>query len=345
MNSVTVGGVTYTKLSVLAKKYGYTTDYLGQLCRADKVEAELVGRAWYANEASLKAHKSERYQASGIDENNAVTRSDSDSVRYNVPIRVQPRFSKRTHKHFADQEARRNFAATHLRVTYGADEADLTPSPKKSSRNDTVDSSSDPTLSHESHLQAKADSSSHVISVRDSTVPRPAKMIKNSVPEKSVKLKISQESRDFDLSFTDMPSVALRGPIKIKDLESEDYVSQSVDTPLTKPPRRVVPKLPHQSRVKVQDLSKAPTKTSAAEQSVAMSAHPHKTTTPSSAPTPVRSARISYAVPIGATVALVCAGLLLFTGSTYEVEGQSVASSWYLQVASLRDIFTLLRGG
>ncbi len=36
---------------------GYTTDYVGQLCRDEKVDARLVGRNWYIEECSIVEHK------------------------------------------------------------------------------------------------------------------------------------------------------------------------------------------------------------------------------------------------------------------------------------------------
>lgn len=61
MTTVTVDGVVYEKASVLAKRFKYTTDYIGQLCRAKKVDAQLIGRSWYVNPDSLEAHKESRY--------------------------------------------------------------------------------------------------------------------------------------------------------------------------------------------------------------------------------------------------------------------------------------------
>jgi len=61
METVTLNGTEYVKASVLAKKLGYTSDYLGQLCRGGKVDAELVGRSWYVEPNSVTEHKKNRY--------------------------------------------------------------------------------------------------------------------------------------------------------------------------------------------------------------------------------------------------------------------------------------------
>ena len=63
MNVLEVNGEKYVKASSLARELGYTADYIGQLCRAGKVSAQLVGRSWYVSETSLRAHKKNRYRS------------------------------------------------------------------------------------------------------------------------------------------------------------------------------------------------------------------------------------------------------------------------------------------
>ena len=79
MDTVNVKGVNYEKASLLAKEFKYTSDYLGQLCRARKVDCQLIGRTWYINRDSLVNHKSSRYTKS-------VTPSDEKTFEYNVKI-------------------------------------------------------------------------------------------------------------------------------------------------------------------------------------------------------------------------------------------------------------------
>ena len=40
-----------------SEKCGYSSDYIGQLCRAKKVEATLVGRTWFVAEDSILKHR------------------------------------------------------------------------------------------------------------------------------------------------------------------------------------------------------------------------------------------------------------------------------------------------
>lgn len=62
MDTVVLDGVQYLKVAVAAKQFDYTPDYLGQLCRAGKLDARLVGRTWFVNPDSVAAHKSNTYR-------------------------------------------------------------------------------------------------------------------------------------------------------------------------------------------------------------------------------------------------------------------------------------------
>ena len=62
MEVVSFDGKEYVKGSVVAERFRYTADYLGQLCRGKKVDARLIGRAWYVNVDSLNAHRDTRYK-------------------------------------------------------------------------------------------------------------------------------------------------------------------------------------------------------------------------------------------------------------------------------------------
>lgn len=57
MKSRLFDGVVYVQASEIARKYNYTTDYVGQLARAEKITARLAGRTWYVEEKSLITYK------------------------------------------------------------------------------------------------------------------------------------------------------------------------------------------------------------------------------------------------------------------------------------------------
>lgn len=72
MDEISVKGEKYIKASLIAKKFGYTADYVGQLCRSKQVKATLVGRSWYVNEDSLRSHKKSRYRSNFVKSKESV---------------------------------------------------------------------------------------------------------------------------------------------------------------------------------------------------------------------------------------------------------------------------------
>ncbi len=60
MEVLILKGKKYVKASKAAKDLGYSSDYVGQLCRGGSVDAHLVGRTWYVNPDTLGAHRIEK---------------------------------------------------------------------------------------------------------------------------------------------------------------------------------------------------------------------------------------------------------------------------------------------
>jgi hypothetical protein len=57
MDELMFDGKKYISAKRAAEMTGYTNDYIGQLCRAGKLDAKTVGRIWYVNDMSLLNHK------------------------------------------------------------------------------------------------------------------------------------------------------------------------------------------------------------------------------------------------------------------------------------------------
>ena len=57
MDEVIIEGKKFISSSRAASEFGYTTDYIGQLSRAKKIESRQIGRAWYVSEESIRRHK------------------------------------------------------------------------------------------------------------------------------------------------------------------------------------------------------------------------------------------------------------------------------------------------
>ncbi|MEX1120407.1 MAG: helix-turn-helix domain-containing protein, partial [Candidatus Paceibacterota bacterium] len=51
---ITLEGIDYISSKRAAKIMGYTQDYIGQLCRAGKIESRQIGRSWYIPESVVK---------------------------------------------------------------------------------------------------------------------------------------------------------------------------------------------------------------------------------------------------------------------------------------------------
>lgn len=125
MEAVIFDGKEYIKASVLAEKFRYTQDYLGQLCRGKKVDARLVGRAWYINLDSLEEHRTGRYKAPTKPAEISPKKTNSN---YLSRIDVEPVLKNKTVKIFKEK----NGTLTEFPVRYERDEYSLIPRVNKS---------------------------------------------------------------------------------------------------------------------------------------------------------------------------------------------------------------------
>lgn len=98
MEVLELNGNKYVKASSIARELGYTSDYVGQLCRGGKVDAQLVGRSWYVNDESIRSHKNSRYRSTKakttveLQKTISSVKGDGETQEvYKVPVRVQSR--------------------------------------------------------------------------------------------------------------------------------------------------------------------------------------------------------------------------------------------------------------
>jgi hypothetical protein len=133
MDEVTIGGIKYLPASKLAKEYRYTSDYIGQLCRSKKIDAQLVGRSWYVNPESLLNHKKSRYSSKLA----LSSKSKKDEVIEEVKIRIEPVLKKTTVRSIQNTSLnalpKNNFAKRidWKPLRYEIDESDLLPPLKR----------------------------------------------------------------------------------------------------------------------------------------------------------------------------------------------------------------------
>jgi hypothetical protein len=138
MDSIFLKNKKYIKASVIAKELGYTSDYIGQLCRGGKVEAELVGRTWYVADEAIREHKKNRYRSTV----KATKRSLEKMV-------------------LAEPQHKSEAIGYKVRVNYETDQAALIPQPKKEVAKDVTD--------EEEQLQVVSDDNTHEVRLKDLT--------------------------------------------------------------------------------------------------------------------------------------------------------------------------------
>ncbi len=119
MEYITLGEKTFVKANKIARDLGYTSDYIGQLCRGGKVNAKLVGRTWYVEESSIKEHKKNRYRSV-----KAVGQKD---LRYQVQIHTETEAKAPQQKTSVEPKYSKHRNSTLVTPRYTKDDADLLP--------------------------------------------------------------------------------------------------------------------------------------------------------------------------------------------------------------------------
>ena len=197
MDTVVLDGVEYITAASAAKKFKYTSDYVGQLCRAKKIDARLVGRAWFVNPTSLVAYKqnvhNEVTSTSTSTDNKdihkvaiaIVQKPDKETASKAQRTSVGAVIKSKTFKAFADQAASLpDSGERKLHVTYERDQEQLMP------------------VIHRKHT-------------------RPAKTIRieNAGAQK---IRISGGKQHTTYKADEIPSFALSGKLKVEPLLEAD---------------------------------------------------------------------------------------------------------------------------
>lgn len=123
MEEISYKGETYVKGVDIAKELGYTSDYIGQLCRSKKVRCRQVGRAWYVNEESIRAHKKGRYRSSLAKTKTAVQESKKEAEK--EVTEPKQAYEQNIPVHFNIKKYSTNV------ISYESDDTDLYPDPQK----------------------------------------------------------------------------------------------------------------------------------------------------------------------------------------------------------------------
>ena len=119
MQKISFGDTEYIKASDIAKRFRYTQDYVGQLCRAEKVEARLVGRTWYVNPDSVVAYRKTKHTTlKKPTQTKPKKPTTARSARSRATRKVEPVVRSATLKQPLQPSSGRTVA-----VTYSADDA------------------------------------------------------------------------------------------------------------------------------------------------------------------------------------------------------------------------------
>lgn len=133
MDELTFDGKTYISSKQAAKLTGYTKDYIGQLCRSEKLPSRMVGRNRYVEKEALPEHKRSNGKRSREDEGYEVsitkeapkvatpTPKNHTAIQNDTPVEPSiPR--KKYHTHVIDNA---------LSLRYESDHRPLYPAPQR----------------------------------------------------------------------------------------------------------------------------------------------------------------------------------------------------------------------
>lgn len=331
METINHNGALYVKASVLAKRFHYTSDYIGQLCRANKVDATLVGRAWFVNESSLVTHRIDHKKDTRPNEilsKNAhvIVRDDVTPI---TKVAVHPGLSKKTHRQFFTKEEMAPI--THhwqnRAIAYGDDVTTLVPQ----MTNKII----------------------HALSADLSETAPASKVNVELAGSQSLKVHEEKGTSKVVLQFTPLPEIPLSGTILIEDLDTESDFRDTKpvtlqDLPQIMPVQRAGVVLRYASE-QAQLTARRPV---AASFSVSpknvvqkpLRAEPSSSPLPTKAksekaasiPQPDSSKRsLSVLLPLAILFAFGVSVLLVGTSSTLRTDGKTVNTSISLHPSSL----------
>ncbi len=300
MDTILLEGATYTKASILAKRFRYTPDYIGQLCRSGKVVCHMVGRTWYVTESSLLEHRDGRYKEIRLDEktsnlNTISSHDDSVLVKSRrLPANPLAPVSDRS-PHFVDRLA-------WVQPRYVADEAELLPQPAIKKKKILPQVPSAPAKLSVDHAQA-------VVVEVESESPHARK-----------------------LEFTDLPEVPLRGDVTVEAVDVPADIFPLPPTPKSKPSPVVNPTM----LASTAEMSKGHRVSKSVSTPVRSSVRftPSVIVVESDAP---ESTKALFA--LSAMVAIIFVLFLATTSYSYTFESGNLSAAVQLSWENLRDFF------
>lgn len=305
MKGITIGGVEYLPASSLAKQFRYTTDYIGQLCRAKKIDAQLVGRSWYINPISLTAHKEGRYANTKSAAKVTVKESKAEEKGYKVTLSrmdVEPVVSKNTVRMSSEQNKHFVKRIDWKPLKYEIDETALLP-----------------------QLRAEA----------------PAHKIKIDLAE-STELAIKTSTKSTTLVAEELPTVSLKGKVQVASLD-EDFADDTNVSEVDLPEPKMMPVASskaalHHAPLHKRDISRpAPLKSIPRPAKVVVAESPLDQDEVESEEVERSYVRVTLMTVSGALACLLL--LVLFAESNTEASIDSYAASINFSTESLTALF------
>ena len=135
MKKVTYDNKEYVKASEVAKKFKYTQDYVGQLCRSGKVDARLIGRSWYVELLSVTKYRKQKHATQK--KQAAATSASTKAVRKSTPRtaagkKVAPVVRSKTLRLVRDAANSKKHTRKHTSIQYEAESVSILPISNKS---------------------------------------------------------------------------------------------------------------------------------------------------------------------------------------------------------------------
>lgn len=223
MQKISFGDREYVKASEAAKRFKYTQDYIGQLCRGDKVDARLVGRVWYVNLDSITEYRKTKHATQKKVSKNAQTAKATPKKRPVEPV-VRAKTARKIQEAFPRDAIQ---ATRHLLATYSRDKTANIPV-----LNSVAAEQSEET---KPVVATKKDTPRVVIKVRPNT-KKPTKYTTEKLPEITLKsrLKVSGDIKNLVPESVDVYQAAA-APAVVGDSNITIKVTKASARP-TQPP-------------------------------------------------------------------------------------------------------------
>lgn len=85
-DSIILEGKIYISARRAAKIINYAQDYIGQLCRAGKLDSKMVGRSWFVTEESLLAHRESAVDATQERISKIVQEAQLENIKSQIEV-------------------------------------------------------------------------------------------------------------------------------------------------------------------------------------------------------------------------------------------------------------------